>query len=174
MLIWLDASTDKESHPNENFARELMELFTLGIGNYTEDDVREAARCFTGWVFDRQTGSFDLRPRQHDDAPKTVLGRTGSLTGEEVIDLVTHSAARARYVPAKPVEPPGLPGDDRATRVVRDLVLGIRGRPRTQPPAPAGHLPASRTSSSDYARPGWSSSRPSTSSVRCGPSGQPA
>ncbi len=91
MLIWLDASTDKKSHPNENFARELMELFTLGIGNYTEDDVRQAARCFTGWVFDRQTGAFALQARQHDNDPKTVLGQSGNLSGEDVIDIVTHS-----------------------------------------------------------------------------------
>jgi uncharacterized protein (DUF1800 family) len=101
MLIWLDASTDKKSHPNENFARELMELFTLGIGNYGEEDVREAARCFTGWVFDRQTGGFALQVRQHDDGLKTVLGRTGNLTGEDVIDLVTHSPIGARYIAAK-------------------------------------------------------------------------
>ncbi|HEX6476070.1 MAG TPA: DUF1800 domain-containing protein, partial [Acidimicrobiales bacterium] len=101
MLIWLDASTDKKSHPNENFARELMELFTLGIGNYSEEDVRQAARCFTGWAFDRQTGSFAYQVRQHDDGVKTVLGRTGDLAGEDVIDLVTHSPVGARYVAAK-------------------------------------------------------------------------
>ncbi len=101
MLVWLDASTDKKLHPNENFSRELMELFTLGIGNYTEDDVRQAARCFTGWVFDRQTGAFALQARQHDDDVKTVLGQTGNLSGEDVVDIVTHSPVGARYIVAK-------------------------------------------------------------------------
>jgi uncharacterized protein (DUF1800 family) len=123
MLVWLDASTDKKSHPNENFSRELMELFTLGIGNYSEDDVREAARCFTGWVFDRQTGSFALQARQHDNDVKTVLGHTGNLTGEDVIDLVTHSPVGARYVVAKlwsHLSYPVKPSDS----VVSDLVPG--------------------------------------------------
>jgi uncharacterized protein (DUF1800 family) len=130
MLIWLDASTDKKSHPNENFARELMELFTLGIGNYSEEDVREAARCFTGWVFDHQTGSFAFQVRQHDDGIKTVLGRTGNLAGEDVIDLVTHSPIGARYVAAKvwshlayPVTPSDPVMSDIATSYATDLDL---------------------------------------------------
>ena len=130
MLIWLDAATDKKSHPNENFARELMELFTLGIGNYTEEDVREAARCFTGWVFDRQTGSFVLQIRQHDHGLKTVLGRTSNLAGEDVIDLVTHSPVGARYIAAKlwshlayPVKPSDPLVTDIATGYTADLDL---------------------------------------------------
>jgi uncharacterized protein (DUF1800 family) len=130
MLIWLDASTDKKSHPNENFARELMELFTLGIGNYSEEDVREAARCFTGWVFDRQTGGFALQVRQHDDGLKTVLGRTGNLTGEDVIDLVTHSPIGIRYIAAKlwshlayPVKPSDPVVSDIAAGSTADLDL---------------------------------------------------
>lgn len=112
MLVWLDASTDKKAHPNENFSRELMELFTLGIGNYDETDVREAARAFTGWVFDRQTGAYALQPRQHDDGVKTILGQTGNLSGEDVIDIVTQSPVGARWVASRlwsrlayPVEP---------------------------------------------------------------------
>ncbi len=83
MMIWLDTSTDKASHPNENFARELMELFTLGIGNYTEADVREAARAFTGWVLDPLTLSVGgaaapARRRFEDRArPDRGLGRRG-------------------------------------------------------------------------------------------------
>src|SRR5205814_639495 len=72
MLLWLDAATNSKTHPNENFARELMELFTLGIGNYTEGDVKEAARCFTGWRVDRRDATFAFAPKDHDDAPKTV------------------------------------------------------------------------------------------------------
>lgn len=100
MLIWLDANTDKQSHPNENFARELMERFTMGVGNYSETDVREAARCFTGWVFNPVTGAYGLQPLQHDDGTKTVLGHTGNLSGEDVVDIVTHSPASARFVVA--------------------------------------------------------------------------
>jgi len=98
MLVWLDSNSNVKGHPNENFARELMELFTLGIGNYSEDDVKEAARCFTGWGLDRASDSFVFRPRQHDDGAKTLLGRTGDLSGEDAITLVTGLAASARFV----------------------------------------------------------------------------
>src|SRR5581483_8729088 len=74
MMVWLDTVSDKVGHPNENFARELMELFTLGIGQYTEADVAAGARAFTGWVYDRATDRWSVRPRQHDDGPKTFLG----------------------------------------------------------------------------------------------------
>jgi len=101
MLLWLDSNTNRRGHPNENFARELMELFTLGIGNYGEGDVQEAARAFTGWTLDRSTGEFRFRPRLHDDGSKTVLGRTGAFGGEDVIRQVTTSPACARFVTAK-------------------------------------------------------------------------
>jgi uncharacterized protein (DUF1800 family) len=98
MLVWLDAATNVQAHPNENFARELMELFTLGIGNYTEDDVKQAARAFTGWRVNPQTQSWVLAARQHDGGTKTVLGQTGSWTGEDVIHIVTNSAASAPFI----------------------------------------------------------------------------
>jgi uncharacterized protein (DUF1800 family) len=98
MLIWLDTDTDDLAHPNENFARELMERFTMGIGNYTEDDVREGARAFTGWRLDRRTGAWRLDAAQHDNGVKTFLGHTGNLSGEEVVDIVTHTPASARWV----------------------------------------------------------------------------
>ena len=101
MLIWLDANQNKKAHPNENFARELMELFTLGIGSYTEADVKDAARAFTGWTLDRQRDQFVLRPAQHDSDPKTVLGTTGDLGGEDVIHLCCSNAATARHVAAR-------------------------------------------------------------------------
>jgi len=100
MLIWLDADTDLAADPNENFARELMERFTMGIGTYSQDDVRTAATCFTGWKLDRRTGTMVINQRQHDPTPQTFLGTTGVNTGEQVIDLVTHSDASAKYVPA--------------------------------------------------------------------------
>ena len=101
MLIWLDSNNNVKAHPNENFARELMELFTLGIGNYTEDDVKEAARCFTGWTYNRGTHSYALRAAQHDTSTKTVLGHVGDLGGEDVIDLITSSVSSQRFVIAR-------------------------------------------------------------------------
>lgn len=101
MLVWLDTRSDYKAHPNENFARELMELFTLGIGNYTETDVREAARAFTGWTFDPTTLVFRLNVNQHDNGIKTVRGQTGNLAGEDVIHQVTNDPISARFVAAK-------------------------------------------------------------------------
>ena len=85
MLVWLDGGTSKKDKPNENFAREFLELFTLGAGHYTERDIREAARAFTGWVRQdsrggfQETPSFTHDPAQVDDGPKTFLGQTGPL-----------------------------------------------------------------------------------------------
>ena len=77
MLEYLDNESNRRGRPNENYARELLELFTMGIGNYTEQDVKEAARAFTGWT--RRAYDFYFDARQHDDGPKTFLGRTGNL-----------------------------------------------------------------------------------------------
>ncbi|GAC1535900.1 MAG: DUF1800 domain-containing protein [Acidimicrobiales bacterium] len=101
MLIWLDAASDKKAHPNENFSRELMELFTLGLGAYTEDDVREAARAFTGWYVNPKEEAFALQPKQHDDGAKTVLGQTGPWGGEEVIHIVVANPACAPFITAR-------------------------------------------------------------------------
>jgi uncharacterized protein (DUF1800 family) len=101
MMFWLDTQTDVAGHPNENFARELMELFTLGLGNYTEDDVKEAARCFTGWSFNRLTGQYVFRAGRHDFGPKTVLGQTGPWNGDDVVRIATHHPASARWIAAK-------------------------------------------------------------------------
>jgi uncharacterized protein (DUF1800 family) len=101
MLIWLDAASDRASDPNENFARELMERFCMGIGNYTEADVRAGAACFTGWTLDRAKGTFLFDPATHDNTPQVFLGNQNVNTGTQVIDIVTHSAASARYVPAR-------------------------------------------------------------------------
>ncbi len=86
MLRYLDNAKNRKQSPNENFARELMELFTLGEGNYTETDVREAARAFTGWTLNDD--GFVFRAALHDDGVKTVLGRTGPLDGTDVIDAI--------------------------------------------------------------------------------------
>jgi uncharacterized protein (DUF1800 family) len=97
MLKYLDNARNVKAHPNENFARELMELFTLGIGNYTETDVRESARAFTGYTFRRQTGEFFFNDAKHDDGSKTFLGRTGTFTGDDVIDIIFAQPAAPKY-----------------------------------------------------------------------------
>src|SRR5581483_5801044 len=98
MLIWLDGATNFKNAPNENFGRELMELFTLGLGNYTEDDVKAAARAFSGWNLDRSKGQFVFNPKQHDDGLKTFRGQTGSLEGGDIIANVVADPATAKHL----------------------------------------------------------------------------
>jgi uncharacterized protein (DUF1800 family) len=101
MVIYLDSVQNRKGTPNENFAREVMELFTLGEGHYSEQDVKEAARAFTGWSLDRDTGTFMFRPRLHDDGVKTVLGTTGHLDGDDVLDVLLKQPSTAQFVTAK-------------------------------------------------------------------------
>ncbi len=101
MLIWLDANSNKASDPNENFARELMERFTMGIGTYTQADVRAASYCFTGWRVDPATGRFDVATALHSTAPQTFLGTTGVTSGQQVVDIVTRTEVSSRFVPAR-------------------------------------------------------------------------
>jgi uncharacterized protein (DUF1800 family) len=86
MMVWLDTVQSKKERPNENFAREVMELFTLGEGHYSEPDIKEAARAFTGYRIDRDQ-SFRFAPMQFDSGPKTFMGKTGSWTGDQIIDM---------------------------------------------------------------------------------------
>jgi uncharacterized protein (DUF1800 family) len=101
MLVWLDQAQSRKEHPNENFAREVMELFTLGEGHYTEKDVSEAARALTGWSYDRLNQEFAHRPRLHDAGQKTFLGRTGDLTGADVLAQIVAQPQAARFITAK-------------------------------------------------------------------------
>src|SRR5450631_3535318 len=101
MVIYLDSAQNRKGTPNENFAREVMELFTLGEGNYTEQDVKEAARAFTGWSIDRTTGQFVFRRFIHDDGSKTVLGRTGNLDGDQVLDILLAQPQAAEFITRK-------------------------------------------------------------------------
>lgn len=101
MLVYLDSATSRRGAPNENFAREVMELFTLGEGRYSERDVKEAARAFTGWSVDPETGAFVFRRGWHDDGEKTVLGRTGRFDGDDVLDILLAQPATARFVVGK-------------------------------------------------------------------------
>ena len=96
MLVYLDNASSKKSHPNENFARELLELYTLGEGNYTEGDVREVARAFTGWG--QRNGRFHFDSGRHDKGTKTVLGVTGKLDGDDVLEILLAQEACARHL----------------------------------------------------------------------------
>ena len=100
MLQFLNNQQNRKEHPNENFAREVMELFTLGRGNYTETDVKEGARAFTGWGYDYQ-GNFRFREREHDAGSKTFLGRTGNFTGEDVLKRILEQPAAATFLVTK-------------------------------------------------------------------------
>jgi hypothetical protein len=99
MLYFLDAQYNVKGAPNENFAREVMELFTMGVGNYSEKDVREAARAFTGWYFDDL--AFKVNQDKHDGDAKTFLGRTGNFDGVEVLKIIFEQPVTAEYLAAK-------------------------------------------------------------------------
>jgi uncharacterized protein (DUF1800 family) len=99
MLIWLDAKDSKKGQPNENYARELMELFSLGLGNYTEADIREAARAFTG--YDVKSGKMVFDAKQHDDGEKTVFGKKGKYQAGDVVKLCLGHSACAKFIVKK-------------------------------------------------------------------------
>ncbi|MSQ72642.1 MAG: DUF1800 domain-containing protein [Betaproteobacteria bacterium] len=101
MIIYLDAASNRRGQPNENFAREVMELFTLGEGHYTEADIREAARAFTGWSIDPANGEYLWRPFAHDDGVKTILGRSGEFDGDAVLDILLAQPQTAEFIVAK-------------------------------------------------------------------------
>ena len=101
MLVYLDSVTNRRGSPNENFAREVMELFTLGEGHYSEQDVKEAARAFTGWSIEPATGEFRWRPFAHDNGSKTVLGPSGNLDGDAVLDILLAQPHTAEFLVRK-------------------------------------------------------------------------
>ncbi len=88
MLLYLDNATSDAQHANENYARELMELFTLGVDHYSEDDVRASARAWTGWTVVRRTGEARFVPGRHDDGSKTFLGQTGNWSGRDIVNII--------------------------------------------------------------------------------------
>ena len=105
MLFWLDNNENIKGEPNENYGRELLELFSMGVGNYSEEDVKTAALAFTGWTFDQPMGpgghyrtEFDYRPQDHDDNEKTFLGETGRFNGEDIVDIIVKQPATARFI----------------------------------------------------------------------------
>jgi hypothetical protein len=99
MLVFLDAAQNVKGAPNENFAREVMELFTMGVGNYSEPDIREAARAFTGWIDDDL--AFKVDPAKHDDGPKTFLGRTGNFDGVDILHIILEQKVTAEFISGK-------------------------------------------------------------------------
>ena len=107
MIFWLDNNQNHGTAVNENWGRELLELFSLGAGNYTEVDVREASRAFTGWTFEtkiprlpygRFPWKFEYRPEDHDDGEKTFLGHKGNFNGEDIIDIIVQQPACAKFI----------------------------------------------------------------------------
>ncbi len=99
MLIYLDSATNRKQHPNENYAREIMELFCLGEGEYSERDIRELARCFTGWEIKR--GKFRFNKYQHDTGPKSILGESGDFGGEQGVEIVLRQKACPEFLVRK-------------------------------------------------------------------------
>ena len=107
MIFWLDNCDNHAYAVNENWGRELLELFSMGVGNYTEDDVRECSRAFTGWTIaasiprnahGRYDWEFEYLPEDHDEGEKTFLGQTGNFNGEDIIDIVCAQPATARFI----------------------------------------------------------------------------
>lgn len=107
MLFWLDNNENHNGEPNENYGRELLELFSMGVGNYSEDDIKSAAKAFTGWTFTqpipiytqgRYPSSFVFVEEDHDTSTKTFLGETGNFNGEDVIDIIVKQPATARFL----------------------------------------------------------------------------
>lgn len=104
MLVWLDNASSHRNHPNENFAREIMELFSLGVGNYTEKDVKEAARALTGYSLSHEDWTFLFRADAHDGGGKEFLGRAGNFRGEDIIAIICGQPATADFMARKFLE----------------------------------------------------------------------
>jgi uncharacterized protein (DUF1800 family) len=101
MIVWLDNNSNVKGKPNENYAREVMELFSLGVGNYTEKDVKEAARAFTGWHTSASGSEYEFNPKLHDEEPKTFLDRTGNWNGEDVVRILLDHPQAAIFLVGK-------------------------------------------------------------------------
>jgi len=99
MIVWLDNQQNRKGKPNENYAREIMELFTLGIGNYSEQDIKEAARAFTGWQ--TQAAKFVFNRNQHDFGQKTFLGQTGDFNGDDIVNILVTQPATSKFLAKK-------------------------------------------------------------------------
>jgi uncharacterized protein (DUF1800 family) len=101
MMIWLDTNSNRKGKPNENYAREVMELFTLGIGHYSEKDIREAARALTGWHVERTSGEVTFQAKQHDSGMKTVFGETGNYDMDDMVELLFRQPSLPEFMARK-------------------------------------------------------------------------
>jgi uncharacterized protein (DUF1800 family) len=101
MLNYLDGARSNKNKPNENFAREVMELFTLGEGHYTEQDIQQAAKAYTGWGFAKDRLHYEYHRYNHDDGPKTIFGQTGNYSGEDVLNMICDKPECARFIAKK-------------------------------------------------------------------------
>ncbi len=129
MIDYLNNQQNRKQKPNENYARELMELFTLGLGNYTEQDIKEAARAFTGWAHDGD--DFVYRKFDHDDGPKTFFGKRGNFDGDDVIDIILQHHASSAYVAQRLLgffvtESPDLESCQKLGDLIRDAKWDLR------------------------------------------------
>jgi hypothetical protein len=122
MLEYLDNNRNRKEHPNENYAREVMELFTLGVGNYTEEDIQELARGLTGWTF--EGNRFEFEQRAHDGGEKTFLGRRGRLGGDEMLDIILEQPAASRHLASRLWD--SFAGGDPDPAVVEGLARTLR------------------------------------------------
>ena len=150
MIVWLDNHDNRKGAINENYGRELLELFSMGVGSYSEDDIKEASRAFTGWTlasaeymalraerdsiwpYGRLAWRFEYRPEDHDDGEKTFLGQTGDFNGEDIIDIICRQPATARFIsrhlydffvaeePPVPQWPYAEPRDPEAIQILMD------------------------------------------------------
>ena len=152
MIHWLDNQENHKEEVNENWGRELLELFSMGVGNYTEDDVQMASRAFTGWTFtqpipiypySRYPSEFLYREDDHDDSVKTFLGETGRFNGDDIIDITVKQPATARFIarhlynffvadePPVPVWPEAAPQDPEAIDTLVETYFDCGGNMRT-------------------------------------------
>jgi len=123
MLQYLNNQQNRKAHPNENFAREVMELFTLGRGQYTEQDIREGARAFTGWGANPK-GEFEFREKQHDDGVKIFLGKTGNFKGDDALNIILQQPQTAIFITEKILR--FLVNQTPDPRVLAELSLSFR------------------------------------------------
>jgi hypothetical protein len=126
MLVWLDSTSNRKAHPNENFAREVMELFTIGLGQYSERDIQEAARAFTGWEV--RNGRFRFNAAQHDEGEKTVLGQTGPWNGDDVLRILLEQPTTARFLVRKLLRYLVTETAEPTDELVEPLAAGFRSR----------------------------------------------
>ena len=151
MLIYLDGMRSVARQPNENFARELLELFTLGEGHYSEADIKAAARAFTGWTVDRETGHFRTRDNEHDGGEKTFLGQTGRFDGDAIVAILLKHPRTAETIVEKlwrefvslkpdPAEVKRLAGSFRANYEIKPLMRAILLSAQFRDPANRGAL----------------------------------